>query len=155
MIDAAAYLVTAKKLLESTVTEADLRRAISTAYYAVFHHACRHFSEIVLPAGDASYLSVWSQAYRYLDHGPAKQRCIEVRKHGTTFPPGILAFAAAFIVLQERRIEADYNPLEVFPEADTRTLVTSAESAISAFDAEPAAAKRAFVLILGLRPKNR
>ena len=82
-------------------------------------------------------LSIWHQAYRYMDHGPDKQRCAEARKPAAGFPPGIVLFADTFLSLQEQRIEADYNPLETFVEADAQALFTSAENAIAAFDAEP------------------
>ena len=57
--------------------------------------------------------------------------------------------------MQQRRIEADYDPARSFTAADAQSLIKSAEDAISAFDAEPVEAQRAFVLFVGLRPKNR
>ena len=155
MTDAIAYLATAKKLLKGRPTDADIRRAVSTAYYAMFHHACMHFSTIVLQPESGSYVRAWLQAYRYIDHGPAKQRCLEAVKVDRKFPAGLVAFAERFIELQQRRIEADYDPARSFTAADAQSLIKSAEDAISAFDAEPIEAQRAFVLFVGLRPKNR
>ena len=61
----------------------------------------------------------------------------------------------AFVSLQLRRAEADYDPSSQFTAEDALTLIASAGDAIAAFDAGPIEAQRAFVLFLGLRPKNR
>ena len=116
MIDSASYLASANKLLTAPVSEVDVRQAISATYYAVFHHVCLHFSKIVLHPGDGQFLRAGSQAYRSIDHGPAKQRCIEACKKAIGFPPGVVTFAEAFIELQECRISADYDPLLHFRE---------------------------------------
>ena len=105
MTAAAAYLATARKLLEGEPAEIDIRRAVSTAYYALFHHICFHFGGIVMQPKTGTYQRAQLQAYRYMEHA--------------------------------------------------LTLIASAEDAIAAFDAGPIEAQRAFVLFLGLRPKNR
>ena len=151
-------IVTARKLAHASPgkpRQADLRRAISTAYYALFHHACIQFSAIVLRPGSGTYLRAWSQAYRYLDHGPARQRCIEACRKERNFSAGIVVFAEAFIDLQQRRNAADYDPIPVFTVVDANALIVSAEAALAAFDVEPVEAQRAFVVFLALRPKNR
>ena len=96
-----------------------------------------------------------SQAYRYVDHGPAKKSCEEVRTKGRNFPPGIVAFADTFVELQRYRIEADYQPTVAFDAALARSLVEDAEKAIAAHDSESDEAQRAFAVFVALRAKGR
>lgn len=54
-------------------TQADLRRTVSTAYYALFH--CLAGAAADLLAGRASRGSDWDQVYRALEHGKARRAC--------------------------------------------------------------------------------
>ena len=93
MIEPADYIVAARKLMTGQPTQVEMRRAISTAYYAMFHHLCARFSEIVIRPSAQNYSRAWLQAYRYLDHGPAKQKSLEATKPDRNFPNGIVNFA--------------------------------------------------------------
>jgi hypothetical protein len=64
-------------------------------------------------------------------------------------------FANTFVALQEQRLKADYDPASLLDEAAAFDFVNDAEAAIAAFDAEPAEARRAFVVFIALEPKNR
>ena len=99
MIEARALLATASKLLESEPSEVDVRRSVSTAYYALFHHVCWHFSDIILQPQSGAYERARLQAYRYLDHGVAKVRCNEATAQAKGFPAGIVEFAEASLHL--------------------------------------------------------
>jgi hypothetical protein len=162
VIDAAGYIMTARKLLRDDPTEVDFRRATSTAYYALFHYVCWHFSAIVQQPHSGTYVRAWLQAYRYVDHGSAKQRCVEAQRLERRFPPGIQKFANTFADLHQRRAEADYDPwrtdydpLDVITTASILNLISDAEAAIAAFDSELEEARRAFVIFVALKPKNR
>ena len=148
-------IATARKLMADEPSETDLRRSVSSAYYAVFHHLCASFSTIVLHPADAEFARAKSQAYRYVDHGPAKKSCEEVHTKGRNFPPGIVAFADTFVELQRYRIEADYQPTVAFDAALARSLVEDAEKAIAAHDSESHEARRAFAVFVALRAKGR
>ena len=66
---------TARRLVESGApqpTQADLRRAVSTAYYALFH--CLAGTAADLLTG-ASRGKEWHQVYRALEHGKARDAC--------------------------------------------------------------------------------
>jgi hypothetical protein len=154
LTESVSYLATAKKLIDGKSSESDIRRAVSTAYYAMFHHVCLHFGDIVVQPDQGRFVRAWLQAYRYIDHGVAKSRCTEVRSKKLGFPPNLVVFAETFLDLQQRRLDADYNPEEAFTESDARALITSAELAIRLFDAEPIECRRAFVVFLGLQPKR-
>src|SRR4051812_26895121 len=92
--------------------QAILRRAVSTAYYAVFHRLLWTTAESFVPARP----SLWKSRvlfYRALDHGRTRERC----KLGSnplpkeeqalfgfqTFPPDLRLFADYFVRLQELR----------------------------------------------------
>jgi uncharacterized protein (UPF0332 family) len=154
-MDSSEYIVTAKKLLSSAPTDVDVRRAVSATYYAMFHHVSRRFSDIVLRPSSSAYNRAWIQAYRYIDHGPAKQRCIEVWRQGRDFSIEFQIFAEMFARLQDRRNDADYNPLARLTVAGAEALIADAEVALAAFDTALPEAQRAFVLFIGLRPKGR
>ena len=53
-------------------TQADLRRAVSTAYYALFH--CLAATAADLLTG-SSRSPEWHQVYRALEHGKARSAC--------------------------------------------------------------------------------
>ena len=113
------------------------------------------FSEIILhPAGD-QFARAHMQAYRYLDHGPAKTRCNEALKPERNFPPGILRFAEAFCDLQQLRNDSDYNPAMALSDSIALNSIADAERAIAAFEAETPESQRAFVVFIALKPRGK
>lgn len=108
--------------------QADLRRGISAAYYAVLHFVMAAVVDMVLGktvSRDANYARV----YRSLDHGDLKKRLNEVRAIGSN----IKAFIDAAVALQNDRLEADYNPLFRVTKSDALTKIKLARSAIDSF----------------------
>jgi hypothetical protein len=100
-------------------TQADLRRAVSATYYAVFHALCALVADSIVPVGTAGRAErAWLHVYRALDHGKMKQRLLDlVMQDGTVrhgFPDSIRDIASAFGALQEDRHEADYDPRASF-----------------------------------------
>ena len=84
--------------------QARLRRAVSTAYYALFH--CLAASAADLFIGPERN-SAWHRTYRALEHGRARSECRQVQTM-SEFPMEIRDFAEAFVALQKARQEADY-----------------------------------------------
>ena len=73
--------------------QADLRRAVSTAYYAMFHLLAKTCADGMLGGVNASRSNrAWRQVYRALEHGSAKNAC---KNHHTLklFPKDIEDFA--------------------------------------------------------------
>ena len=100
---------TARRLTESGAaqpTQADLRCAVSTAYYALFH--CLAGAAADLLTGSGSHSPEWHQVYRALEHGKAKRACRQ-QEAMRAFPTQIHSFAKAFADLQGARHEADYT----------------------------------------------
>lgn len=124
--------------------QANLRRAVSASYYAVFHALCRSNADALVGKGAARPTRAWMQAYRAVDHGQAKTRCKEAGSRG--FPLSIQAFADSFVTLQEHRHRADYNPDQNFTKREAALIVGLARSAVAAIDIAPARDRRAFAI---------
>lgn len=128
---------------------------MSTAYYAVFHALCRNAADTLIGRAKASRASpAWTQTYRAVEHGFAKGQC-EKRVIISKFPREIQAFAEAFIILQERRQSADYDPLSVFQDSEVEELIIRAEGVIAGLSRAPIADRRAFAAFVVLRPNRR
>ena len=91
-------------------TQAELRKATSVAYYAIFYALCRNTADCFVGAAEAGRSEwAWRQAYRAVDHGFARRQCLNQRVMAR-FPPEIRFFAKNFVWLQEQRHAADYDP---------------------------------------------
>lgn len=132
--------------------DSNLRRAVSTAYYALFHCLAANCAD-TLVGGRSSNRSnpAWRQTYRALEHGIARERC-ERREIGR-FPEGIQDFAAAFVKMQARRHTADYDPHPNprFNKSDVAQDVRAAEYAVRRLRQSAARDKRAFAIYVLLR----
>lgn len=89
----------------TNLRKAGMRRAVSSAYYAVFHALCFVCaSEFV----GWSRTEMLDPVYRLLDHGTAKRRLIG--RDAAALIPEILEIGTKFADLQEARHVADYSP---------------------------------------------
>ncbi len=126
-------IVTARHLAKarpSKPRQADLRRAVSTAYYAVFHALAHECADRFIGTNKVSRSGeAWTQAYRALEHGFAKRQCERAPKQG--FPAKIVQFADAFTALQEERHRADYDPTATYTRAEVLIDVQTAQQAIT------------------------
>ena len=114
--------------------EANLRRAVSTAYYALFHSLAECCADAIAGRRRANRSgNAWLRVYRALDHGTAKRRCND-QEEMKNFPPEIQNFAAWFSEMQRRRHIADYAPDADFDREETTQLITESENAIRRFD---------------------
>jgi uncharacterized protein (UPF0332 family) len=110
--------------------QASLRRAVSTAYYALFH----------LLIDEA--VSKWaverqrSTLARTFDHGKMKGICDEVLKSvkgGSSLPPELNTVAHIFIQLQQHRHTADYDNSKQWSRTDVLNVLTLATDAFYAW----------------------
>jgi hypothetical protein len=88
-------------------------------------------------------MHAWLEVYRSVAHGAAKSAC-EHRSVITKFPAPVVAFAATFVELQDKRHEADYNPHAKFYKSDVDNDIAVAERAIAAFEGVSVKDRRAF-----------
>ena len=74
------FIETARHLTSSTgrPRQTDLRRAVSTTYYALFHCLAACYADTIVGGPGAKRSKpAWRQAYRALNHGSAKQWKVE------------------------------------------------------------------------------
>jgi len=124
--------------------QSDLKRAVSTAYYAMFHALCRNCADCLIGGTNAARSEpAWRQAYRAVEHRFAKNQCANGEIIGK-FPKEIEDFANAFKSLQEKRHAADYDPFSRFTLTEVNTSIDAAEAAIRKFQKTPIRDRRAF-----------
>ena len=112
-------------------TDEALRRAISTAYYAMFHALATSNADcIVGTAHDPLSRHAWGHIYRGLEHGVAK---VQLRQDRQLFSPSTWWFGETFGRLQEVRQRADYDHSETFTTNLVNTWIDRAEEAILGF----------------------
>ena len=123
--------------------ESDLRRAVSTAYYAIFHCLAANCADLFIGESDSPRShAAWRQVYRGLDHKDAKSAC--ARPETSHFPEPIRHFARQFAAMQEMRHKADYSPDAVYYKSNVAILIDEAQKAIEEFVSAPATDRRAF-----------
>ena len=150
LLDTAVLLVNARK---NKPRQSDLKRAISTIYYAMFHELARCCANnFVGTARNGRSNSAWRQVYRSLDHGVAKSQCKNAKV--TKFPQGIQDFASTFVTLQVKRHSVDYDPFVKVYKSEVFVDMASVESAIAAFAACALKDKKAFVAWVLLKDRN-
>lgn len=121
-----------------------LRRALSTAYYAMFHCLARVAADRVIRAPrPPRERAAWLHVYRSLQHQHARKQCLNNRVIGS-HPDSTRRFAARFAGLQEQRHTADYSPVAKFEAAAVRRTVETAAEAIDRFEAAREADQAAF-----------
>src|SRR4051812_8292752 len=145
-IDPKHLLELAKRLVGPTpgAVEADLRRGVSTAYYALFHLLIKEIT-----TGFVSDPGLRPKVARALQHGlmkeistryspdPNKQGQFVAQKT-RDFPeriidPDVRKVAAAFVTLHQAREKADYDDGIQIQHAEAMTWVQEAESAFQAW----------------------
>lgn len=90
--------------------QAELRRAVSAAYYAMFHALAACCADMLVGATRASRSQqACRQTYRALEHSFAKNQCANQGMMGR-FPQPIQEFARYFVDIQRHRHVADYDP---------------------------------------------
>lgn len=146
---------TARRLATSGGTgkprQSDLRRAISTAYYALYHALAKDGADLFVGVAASRPDAAWAQAYRALEHGFAKNACSQVR--GLGFAPPLIACAETFVRLQQDRHSADYDPVARFTRTEAMVAVDEAERAIRDLRSAGRADRRA--LAVQIRMKTR
>ena len=112
-------------------THEHIRRAVSNAYYAMFHALAEsNATALVGPPSNPTTAPAWTRIYRGLDHTAARSALQSNRQY---FSMPAQRFTRAFVDLQQHRHSADYNPNAVFTANDGAIHLDRAESAILGF----------------------
>jgi|OM-RGC.v1.023434993 hypothetical protein len=141
-------LATARRLTRASGAarprQSDLKRGLSTVYYAVFHAIRRNCADCLIGGSSADRsLPAWRQTYRAVEHARAKDQCRN-RAMLAKFPKEVEDFAAFFVAIQERRHRADYDPAYRVTRTMVEQDIALAERAIQRLTAAPIKDRRAF-----------
>ena len=121
--------------------QARLRRAVSTAYYAVFHCLAATAADLFI---GRTRTPAWHRVYRALEHGRARSACREAQTT-PNYPEEIRYFAKRFVALQKARQQADYAlDTDDYRQSDVLVYIAAAELAIGQFEKAAIEAKRGF-----------
>ena len=122
----------------------DLCRAVSTAYYAMFHCLARTCADrLAGRAGTVGNRPMWRRAYRAPEHNQARARCENMP---SSFPDGVRQFGRVFAILQSKRHFADYDPDYRIGKSEVLMDIRRARTAIDRFLAAPANVRRDFAI---------
>ena len=121
-------------------SQANLRRAVSTAYYAMFHCLAGAAADLLIGRRRSP---AWHQVYRALEHGSAKNACRHQRAM-QGFPPEIRDFANTFAALQDARHQADYALDVRYDKSDVLVAIERAETVIARFEQADIQHRRGF-----------
>ena len=148
------------RLHPENIHQASLRRAVSTAYYAIFH--------LLISEATSNWArpELRNQLGRCFDHNPMKSACeSQVAQINTAFKtgsgflpevdPDLLTVANAFVQAQQRRIDADYNLAREWGPSDVAAHISSVDDAFHAWGRIRQDAKAQAFLVSMLGAKDR
>lgn len=138
--------------------QVDVRRAISAAYYGVFHHVLTKAADEFVGVVNRATRN-YAVVYRSISHTALSKMCQDIQKSTLPsklakvapidgFGTDIVAFAEFFPELQDKRHSADYDPFIRVKTADAKLALSSARSAVSHFDRAEPTQRKAFLTIL-------
>lgn len=125
--------------------QASLRRAVATAYYAVFHALAKLCADQLI--GASKPWRVYTPIYRSLDHNACK--VLREARRTSIFSVEVEAIGFAFLNLYDKRIEADYVPEPFrYSRQDVKDMIQDARRAISSIEGLPPETKLALAVQL-------
>ena len=134
--------------------QAELRRAVSTAYYAMFHALALCGANTLAGASrEIRSLPAWRQIYRALEHGHARNQCNN-RAVVNRFPPEIRDFAELFGEMQLYRQSADYDPDASFSRSHVINLIGETARVVNRFNISGTRYRREFAVFVLFRLRN-
>jgi len=139
--------------------QASLRRAVSTAYYALFH--------LLIAEATANWARPELRAIlgRCFDHGPMKNaseaKVSQINTASKDHPlegaeKHLYTVAKVFIQAQQRRNDADYNMAKEWTQVEVATQIASVDEAFQAWNLirDKAIAQAYLVSLLGTRERR-
>jgi uncharacterized protein (UPF0332 family) len=153
----------AERLIESRPRQVDIRRAISAAYYALFHAVSVEAADNVMGFGNRKS-ELYGLVHRSVDHAPLRKLCEEIRRPDPTdkyrrfapaggFAPSIKHFAVNLVELQQKRHSADYDPLARFSRSEARLTIDAGRVALARFKEVSEDQRQIFASLLLFPPR--
>ncbi len=161
------FLTAARTLAaQQSPTQGELRRAVSSAYYAMFHALCETCANCLHRAKVKNRCErAWARTYRAVNHRTAVDACKKLvnekpnqhtRKREYNFPSKIQNFADTFITMQGHRHDADYNPsVTQYKKAQVIGHIDSAEISINKLITSPLKHREAFVSFILFKVREK
>ena len=134
----------------------ELKRAVSTAYYALFLHLCETTANLMIGTlrPDQARRAAWQRMYRVLQHGSTRNKC-ENHRELRQFPASIQDFANRLAIVQDARHNADYDPFSKYTRQEVLDIITDAYRVISVFDSTARQEQLHFIAYLLASDRNR
>ena len=144
--------------------QVDIRRAISAAYYGIFHATVAAAADQFVGVTNRTR-SRYGLVYRSVNHTWLRDLCKEVQKQTLSrkyrsyvpqngFGTNIIAFAAAVVELQEKRHAADYDPMIRVNRSDAALAIKTARAALRRFRRAHPSRRLAFLSLLLFPPRS-
>ena len=130
---------------------ASLRRAVATAYYALFHAVSERCSATLVTFGGSDW-ETYALVYRAFDHAKL-EKVFKEKTSREYLGPQIAGIGDAFLQLQVARIAADYDPKPFsYGKSEILQLIEQARSASQQMrDLPEKDSRRLAALLIGKR----
>ncbi len=137
--------------------QVDLRRAISAAYYGLFHFTLTAAADMVVGNNDRSSAR-YSLVYRSIDHSRLQQLSKQLTNvQNLALAPGGFGTVADFALiagnLHELRNRADYDPSSEYTVDEATTAISTARAAVTWFQQGTKQQQQAFLTLLLFKPR--
>lgn len=143
--------------------QADLRRAVSNAYYALFHAVITQIADDLAGRVDRNSPR-YALVYRSVDHKALRRLCEDVTKPNLPnkysgyapragFGADLTAVATAVVDLQEKRHLADYDPLYRVRASDAAIAVATSRNALLRLRSANRSYRRTFMSLIVFSPR--
>jgi hypothetical protein len=134
-------------------TQADLRRALSTAYFAAFHFVMAQCADLLTCDPSGRVLGrAWRQVYRSIKHADVRSACNAAADASYGFPVEIQSFAVLYPNMRRLREVADYDPgnWELNPQ-HVMAKISDVDFAIQQFGRVEEPHRRAFAILVAVK----
>lgn len=143
--------------------QADLRRAISSSYYGIFHAIVTEAADVFVGKTQRDSPR-YALVYRSIDHRSLRAICEDVVKPTLPakylkyeprggFGSDLIALATAVAELQEKRHLADYDPLFRVSMSDAVLAVGTGRTALARFKSASRERQKAFLSLVVFSPR--
>jgi hypothetical protein len=145
-------------VLAGAPRQANLRRAISNSYYALFHAVATFAADDLIGRRNRQNAR-YELAYRSVDHRALRSVCEDLNKNNLPakylryeprggFGVDLQALAAAVVELQEKRHAADYDPMFRASRTDAVLAVRMSRNALLRFRGSNSSKRKIFLALV-------
>lgn len=150
LISSAQYLLDRPA---SSQTQSDLRRGMSTLYYALFCELASMCADYIAGPRTGTHSShAWTQCYRALEHTHSREACKQAGQRG--FPQDIRDFANAYVTMQAKRHRCDYTPDHPIRPTELKRAISATRKAIVKLGVAAESDRRAFCALVLLESRR-